>query len=305
MSATRQIHPIRSSISTLALFMGFGMGASAHAEQVRFQFEGHVTTFSNSAAFGGVTLDDKVTGTLTYDTSTSPNKTWGSWAATYTLQGGATSLTFNLGNGRQYEDTTLNARVVNGPVYPNASDDTFVLNDSYLDPAMYAKNGEPQQLSLNFQNTTGINGLSSAQLPASIDLSRLPFSGGSLYVLSGTEPVGDDVYIINRLNDAYQSGPYASSYVPSKYVTRYSRSNPNQSGYYVSLDEQPSWYYYPGSELERYNNWLAAGNKPMYLDTLGFHMTSITAITAVPEADSMLMLVAGLAVACAVRRRMR
>lgn len=299
MSTTRQRHPLRSAASAFALLLGIGMATSAHAEQISFQFEGYVTTFSNSTAFGGVELNNKVTGTLSYDSSTSPNKTWGSWASTYTLQGGATNLTFDLGNGKQYEDTTLNARVVNGPVYPNASDDTFVINDSYLDPSMYAKNGETQRLHLNFQNTTGINGLSSGQLPSNIALSRLPFSGGSLYVLTGAEPGGDDVYIINRANDAYQSGPYASSYVPSKYVTRYSRSNPNQ-GYYIPLDEPLPGYYYAGSELERYNTWLAAGNKPMYLDTLGFHITSIS---AVPEANSVLMLLAGAFVVGLIRRR--
>lgn len=290
----------QSSISTLALLIGLGVSASAHAYEVTFQFEGFVTTFSNSDAFGGVALNDKVTGTLTYDVSTLPNRTWGSWAARYTLEGGATKLSFDLGNGRQFEDTTLGARVVNGPVYPQASDDTFTINEGTFEPSVYARTGDTQLLHLNFQNTTGVNGLSAGRLPTDIDLSRLPFSGGSLYLLSGTEPVGDDVYIINRTYEAYKSGPYGGSYDPGTYVTRYSRSNPNHYGYYVAPETSSTTSYYPGSEEERYKNWLAAGNKPMYLDTLGFHMTSIS---AVPEADSVLMLLAGVAAIGMARRR--
>lgn len=291
----------QSSISTLALLIGLGVSASAHAYEVTFQFEGFVTTFSNSDAFGGVALNDKVTGTLTYDVSTLPNRTWGSWAARYTLEGGATKLSFDLGNGRQFEDTTLNAQVVDGPVYPVASEDRFTINDYYLDPSMYAKNGETQLLHLNFQNTAATKHPSfSAHLPAGIDLYSMPFSGGDLYLLSGPEPTGDDIYVINRTGDAYQAGPFAGNYPSYRYVTRYNRSNPNQSGYYVSLEEPSSTSYYPGSEEERYKNWLAAGNKPMYLDTLGFHMTSIS---AVPEADSVLMLLAGVAAIGMARRR--
>lgn len=290
----------QSTISTLALLMGLGATAPSHAYEVTFQFEGFVSTISNAEAFGGVSLNDKVTGTLTYDVGTVPNRTWGSWAATYTLEGGATKLSFDLGNGRQFEDTKLGARVVNGPVYPQASDDTFTINEGNFEPSMYARTGDTQLLYLNFQNTTGINGLSAGRLPTDIDLPRLPFSGGSLYLLSGTEPMGDDVYIINRTFEAYKSGPYGGSYEPGKYVTRYSRSNPNQYGYYVSLQEPSSTYYYPGSEEERYKNWLAAGNKPMYLDTLGFHMTSIS---AVPEVNSVLMLLAGVAALGMARRR--
>lgn len=290
----------QSSISALALLIGLGVSASAHAYEVTLQFEGFVTTISNADAFGGVSLNDKVTGTLTYDVSTSPNRTWGSWAATYTLEGGATKLSFDLGNGRQFEDTTLTAQVVDGPVYPVANDDRFTINDNYLDPSMYVKNGETQLLYLNFQNTAAAkHPYVSANLPAGIDLYSMPFSGGGLYLLSGPEPTGDDIYVINRTGDAYQAGPFAGNYPSYRYVTKYSRSNPAQSPSSFTI-EGPYSYSYPGSELERYNSWLAAGNKPMYLDTLGFHMTSIS---AVPEANSVLMLLAGVAALGMARRR--
>lgn len=293
----------RSILCAYALMLGLSAAPASYAEQITFRFAGYVTSFSNSAALGGVALDDTITGTLTYDTSTVPDKTWGSWASTYTLQGGATSLTFMLGNGRLYEDTTLNARLVNGPVFPYASDDTFAINPVNLDASMYVRTGETQSLSLNFQNTSGVNGLSSAKLPSYIDIARLPFSGGTLYAFSGPAPTGEDVYVINRVLEAYQDSPYANGYGAGlmNQVTRYSRSNPNQPGYSFSLEEsQAGGLYYPNPELARYKDWLAAGNQPMYLDSLTFQMTSIS---AVPEADSMLMLVVGLGVLGAALRR--
>lgn len=237
MKLTTQL--VRSKLSACALMLGLSAAPASYAEQITFRFEGYVTSFSNSVALGGMALDESITGTLTYDTSTVPDKTWGSWASTYTLQGGATRLTFMLSNGRLYEDTTLNARLVNGPVFPYASDDTFAINPVNLDASMYVRTGETQSLSLNFQNTSGVNGLSSANLPSYIDIARLPFSGGTLYAFSGPAPTGEDVYVINRVLEAYQDSPYANGYGTGlgNQVTRYSRSNPNQPGYSFSLEE--------------------------------------------------------------------
>lgn len=299
-------HCIRQVIATTALSLGLGLTASAHAAPVSFEFKGFVTQLSNSAAFGGVAMGDEISGTLAYDSSTAPNKAWGAWAATYTLQGGGTNLTFKLANGKQYQDTTLNARLVNGPVYPAASDDAFVINEGYPNPSSYAKTGETESLHLEFRNTTGVNGLWSANMPTNIDLSRLPFSGGTLQIFSGPEPTGDDIYVIDRRSNGYADSPYGgyyTGYQNYQTVTRYSRANPDQPAYSFPIDGPYAGSSYPGSELDRYNNWIAAGNTPMYVDILAFNMTSIA--TPVPEANSVLMLLAGVAILGAARRRMR
>lgn len=301
-----QPHCIRQAIATTALSLGLGLTASAQAAQVTFEFKGFVTQLSNSAAFGGVATGDEISGTLAYDSSTAPDKTWGAWAATYTLQGGGTNLTFKLANGKQYQDTTLNARLVNGPVYPFASDDAFAINDGYPNPSSYAKTGETASLHLEFRNTTGINGLSSANMPTNIDLSRLPFSGGTLQIFSGPEPTGDDIYVVDRRTNGFADSPYGGSstgYQNYQTVTRYSRSQPDQGSYGFQIDGPYASSAYPGSELDRYNKWLAAGNAPMYIDTLAFNMTSIA--TPVPEANSVLMLLAGVAMLGVARRRIR
>lgn len=300
-------HRIRHTIATTALSLGLGLTASAHAAQVTFEFKGFVTQLSNSAAFGGVGLGEEISGTLSYDSSTAPNKTWGAWAATYTLQGAGTNLTFKLANGKQYQDTTLNARLVNGPVYPIASDDAFAINDGYPHSSSYVRSGETQSLHLEFRNTTGINGLSSANLPTDIDLSRLPFTGGTLQIFSGPEPTGDDIYVIDRRTNAFEDSPYGGGsylgYPTYQSVTRYSRSQPEQAAYGFLIDGPYAGSTYPGSELDRYNKWLSAGNAPMYIDTLAFNMTSIT--TPLPEANSVLMLIAGAAIVGLARRRIR
>lgn len=299
-------HGICQTIAATTLSLGLGLTASAHAAQVTFEFTGFVTQLSNSTAFGGVALGEEISGTLSYDSSTAPNKAWGAWAATYTLQGGGTNLTFKLANGKQYQDTTLNARLVNGPVYPFASDDAFAINDGYPNPSSYVRSGETQSLHLEFRNTTGINGLSSANLPTEIDLSRLPFTGGTLQIFSGPESTGDDIYVVDRRTNGFADSPYGSPYTGFQNyqtVTRYSRSQPDQGGYGFQIDGPYASTAYPGSELDRYNKWLAAGNAPMYIDTLAFNMTSIA--TPVPESDSVLMLLAGVTILGIARRRAR
>lgn len=297
---------LRSTISALGLLIGMGATASAHSEQVTHYFTGVVTALSNSTQFGGASLNTEITGMLSYDTATTPDKNWGNWAATYTLQGDNTTLTLNLPNNTQYEDSTLDVRLVNGPAYPYASDDTFSINpNNWLTPSDYVSGGITQRLNLNFQNVTGIHGLDSALLPASIDLSKLPFSGGMIQVITGPTSTSDDVYIVNRGLIAYNSSPY-SSINNSISIHRFSNGTNGGSQATFSLEPipgAPTGYINP--EIERYNTWLATGNTPLYLDVLTFQLTSIATATAVPEANALLMFFGGIAAMGLARRRMR
>lgn len=301
MSIKRQPHFVRSTTAHLAMALGMSMLTSAHAAQVSFQFTGVVTALSNGSPFGEVALGDEITGRLSYDTATQPYQKNGFWSAYYSLAGDSTSLSFTLPSNQTYETNSLNARVFNGPIYPHLNEDLFNLNDQYLPVADYFKKNITQHLSLGFQDLSLANGLASSHLPTSIDLSRMPFSGGTLSILSGPAPSGDEIYLINRTSNAFISGMYGGTESSYTYVQRISRSNPDaplSSFYLEPLPGTPTNYI--NHELERYNAWLAAGNKPLYLDTLGFHMTSIS---AVPEANSVLMLLAGVAALGMARRR--
>lgn len=301
MSIKRQPHFIRSMTAHLAMALGVSMFTSAHAAQVSFQFTGVVTALSNGSPFGEISLGDEITGRLSYDTATQPYQKNGYWSAYYSLAGDSTSLSFTLPSNQIYETNSLDARVFNGPIYPHLNEDLFNLNDQYLPVADYFKKNVTQHLSLGFQDLSLANGLASSHLPTSIDLSRMQFSGGTLNILTGPAPSGDEIYLINRSSNAFTSGMYGGTGYSYTYVQRISRSNPDtllSSFYLEPLSGTPTNYI--NYELERYNAWLAAGNKPMYLDTLGFHMTSIS---AVPEADSVLMLLAGVAAIGMARRR--
>lgn len=295
--------------SSLPSFFGRGVAiaaiscvfatTSAHAGATTLQFSGVVTALSNGDAFGGVSMGESISGTLVYDASAAPTKEFGFWAATYDLSGPDTRLTIQLPSGQQHEMRSFTARVHNGPVFPYFSGDEFSVGSTYVPANQLVSFDQRLSIGLSMRDETGLDTLASNRLPTEIDLSKMRYSGGTLNLISGDMPEGDEFYIVDRSSQAYNTGLWGAQTTIS-YVLKFNKQTPSHNGMYIPLEPIPGQPEYISPDLVRYREWLAAGNKPMYLDTLSFHMTSIS---AVPEPESMALALAGLMGLVLARRR--
>lgn len=272
---------------------------SAHASVTRLQFNGVVTALSNGDAFGGVSMGESISGTLRYDASAAPTRELGFWAATYDLSGPDTKLAIQLPSGQQHEMRSFTARVLNGPVFPHFESDEFSVGSTYMPANQLVSVNQRLSIGLSMRDETGVGALTSNRLPTEIDLSKMRYSGGTLNVISGEMPQGDEFYLVDRSQQAYNTGLWGTQSFTS-YVLKFNKQTPNYNGVYIQLEPYPGQQEYISSDLLKYREWLTAGNKPMYLDTLSFHMTSIS---AVPEPETLAMAMAGLVGLMLARRR--
>lgn len=284
---------------TIAAFACAFATTSVHAGATTLQFSGVVTALSNGDAFGGVTMGESITGILAYDAGAAPTKEFGFWAATYDLSGPDTRLAIQLPSGQQHEMRSLTARVLNGPVFPHFESDEFSVGNLYLPANQLVSVNQRLSIGLSMRDETGVGALTSNRLPTEIDLSKMRYSGGTLNLISGEMPVGDEFYIVDRSQQAYNTGLWGTQPFTS-YVLKFNKQTPSYNGMYIQLEPYPGQSEYISTDLLKYREWLAAGNKPMYLDTLSFHMTSIS---AVPEPETLALAVAGLAGLVIARRR--
>lgn len=273
---------------------------SAQADTTAFKFNGVVTALSNGDIFGGVSMGDAITGTLAYNASTPPTRDLGFWAATYELTAPDTLLSLQLPSGQQHALSSFTARVMNGPVYPHFERDEFSVGSSYLNAMQFVSTGQRLSIGLTMRDETGVGALSSNQLPTEIDLTKMRYSGGTLNVITGQLPAGDEFYIMDRSSLAYNTGLWGSVPSPTSYVLRFNKQTPSYNPYYIPLEPYPGQAEYVNQDAVKYREWLAAGNTPLYLDTLSFHMTSIS---AVPEPESLALALAGVAGLMVARRR--
>lgn len=276
-------------VLTVAIFAAGTVASQVHAAATTFEFTGMVSGLSDSDTFGGVNLGQTISGTLSYDQSSLPTKTFGTWSANYNLSAPDSNLSVALPGGQVFQLNAFGAKVFDGPVYPHFSNDQFIVGSTYLDPAVYAKSGQSVMVGLSFESNDKADSLTSSALPKSLDLSKMRYSGGILSVITGKQAPGDDIYIINRSTMAFANGIWDSPY-SLNYVQRFSRTDPTQPSTYIMLDSYPGQSSYVSPDLERYRSWLAAGNTPLYLDALAFQMTSIS---TVPEPQSYALMAAG------------
>lgn len=274
--------------------------ASAHAGVTTLQFNGVVTALSNGDAFGGVSMGESISGSLAYDASAAPSREFGVWAATYDLSGPDTKLAIQLPSGQLHEMRSFTARVLNGPVFPHFESDELSVGNTYTSANQLVSVNQRMSIGLSMRDETGVGALTSNRLPTEIDLSKMRYSGGTLNIISGEMPVGDEFYLVDRSSQAYNTGLWGTQPFTS-YVLKFNKQTPSYNGMYIPLEPypgQPAEYINP--DLVKYREWLVAGNKPMYLDTLSFHMTSIS---AVPEPEALAMVMAGLVGLMLTRRR--
>ena len=268
--------------SSLPSFLGRGVAiaavayavatTSANAGATTLQFSGVVTALSNGDAFGGVSMGESITGILAYDASAAPTKEFGFWAATYDLSGPDTRLAIQLPSGQQHEMRSFTARVLNGPVFPHFESDEFSVGNLYLPANQLVSVNQRLSIGLSMRDETGVGALTSNRLPTEIDLSKMRYSGGTLNLISGDMPAGDEFYIVDRSQQAYNTGLWGSQLFNS-YVLKFNKQTPSYNGTYIQLEPYPGQSEYISTDLLKYREWLVAGNKPMYLDTLSFHMT--------------------------------
>lgn len=179
---------------------------NANAGATTQQFTGVVTALSNGDAFGGVSMGDSITGILAYDASAAPTKEFGFWAATYDLSGPDTRLAIQLPSGQQHELRSFTARVLNGPVFPHFESDEFSVGSTYMPANQLVSVNQRLSIGLSMRDETGVEALTSNRLPTEIDLSKMRYSGGTLNLISGEMPVGDEFYIVDRSPQAYNTG---------------------------------------------------------------------------------------------------
>lgn len=286
------------SVAIAAVACAFAT-TNANAGATTQQFTGVVTALSNGDAFGGVSMGDSITGILAYDASAAPTNEFGFWAATYDLSGPDTRLAIQLPSGQQHEMRSFTARVLNGPVFPHFESDEFSVGSTYMPANQLVSVNQRLSIGLSMRDETGVGALTSNRLPTEIDLSKMRYSGGTLNLISGEMPVGDEFYIVDRSPQAYNTGLWGTQPTVS-YVLKFNKQTPSYNGMYIPLEPYPGQPEYINPDLVKYREWLAAGNKPMYLDTLSFHMTSIS---AVPEPETIGLVLSGIAGLLLARHR--
>lgn len=273
--------------------------SSAHAGVTTLQFNGVVTALSNGDAFGGVSMGETISGTLAYEASAAPTRELDFWAATYDLSGPDTRLSIQLPSGQQHEMRSFTARVLNGPVFPHFASDEFSVGTTYMPANQLVSVNQRLSIGLSMRDETGVGALTSNRLPTEIDLNKMRYSGGTLNLISGEMPQGDEFYIVDRSSVAYNTSLWGTQPTIS-HVLKFNKQTPSYNGMYIQLEPYPGQPEYISTDLVKYREWLAAGNKPMYLDTLSFHMTSIS---AVPEPQSMVLALAAVLGLVLARRR--
>ena len=120
----------------------------------------------------------------------------------------------------------------------------------------------------------------SDSLPNSLTYSDVPYTNGSISYITGTLPTSGNVYLVDRYQD---------------YSNLYCASGCSAPGTLLSFGVGSSYY-------TDYQAWLAAGNTPLYQDTLWFNVSSFS-VTPVPEADTSAMLLMGAGVMGFMARR--
>ena len=238
-----------SKLIKLILFLTLSSAPHlAMAEMVTYDYQAIITGVSDSSAFGGVTQGNLFSGVFSYDTSISPipgssySNSNGS-GARFVLNGTGSSISATLPGLGRLNELLGSANISRGAnTSPNSTWYQLVLQSSkfMLNLATMTSNASSTPFTLD-------------SLPKVLTYNDFSSSNGSISQISGTLPTSGNVYLVDR---------YGS------YSNLYCISGCSAPGTVLGFGVGSSYY-------TDYQVWLAAGNTPLYQDTLWFNVSSL------------------------------